>query len=121
MRTILCALAAISVTACVSTPKYDSQLQPWVGKTQGELFGEWGAPTDVATNEQGATVLLYHRERTFTKGGMTINMGGSFPGGNQPVTAKDGGKTIIYYCDTHFVLDASDKIASYSYDGNDCK
>ena len=121
MRIYLLAVTAMIAAGCATTPKYDSQLQPWVGRSQGELFGEWGAPSNVITNDQGNTVLVYHKERAEKKGGMSMNVGGSFPGGNQPIGASKGSKTIIHYCDTSFVLDASNRITSYSYEGDDCE
>lgn len=122
MRKALILISAVLTVGCATSSRYDTELQSWVGKGQAELFGDWGAPTDVIKNEQGATVLLYHKERSYRKGGGSINMGGSMGGASgTPVKAKKTGKLVIKYCDTFFTLDAADKIASYSYEGNECK
>ena len=118
-RPFIILLAAIS-GGCASTPKYDAELQPWVGRSQGELFAEWGAPSEVQTDVSGATVLLYHRERSWQKRGVSMGVGGTFPGGDQPIGADSGAKTIIHYCNTFFVLDAESRIVSYTYEGDEC-
>ena len=119
-RTVLCALLPLIAGGCASTPTYDEELQPWVGRSQGELFAGWGAPTEVLTDPAGATVLLYHKERSWTKGGGSVGLGGSHPGGNQPLTAGGGTKTIVHFCDTSFTLGADGQIASYAYNGDEC-
>ena len=114
------ALLPLLAWGCVSTPSYDEELKPWVGRSQGELFAEWGAPTQVLEDETGATVLLYHKERSWQKRGVSMDVGGSYPGGSQPLGASQGVKTIVHYCDTSFRLDANGRIASYAYAGDEC-
>ena len=122
MRKALIVMFATLAAGCATTSRYDTELQAWVGKGQAELFGDWGAPTDVTKSEQGATVLLYHKERSYRKGGGSVNMGGALGGtSGTPVKAKKTGKVVIKYCDTRFTLDDSNNIASYSYEGNECK
>jgi hypothetical protein len=122
MYKALILMFATLAAGCATTSGYDAELQSWVGRGQAELFGDWGAPSDVMKNEQGATVLLYHQERSYRKGGGSINMGGAMGGASgTPVKAKQTGKLVIKYCDTRFTLDSSNNIASYSYDGNECK
>ncbi|MGI9264559.1 MAG: hypothetical protein ACR2QU_06500 [Gammaproteobacteria bacterium] len=122
MQKALILVLVILSAGCATNSKYDAELQTWVGRGQSELFADWGAPADVAKNEQGATVLLYHRERSYRKGGGSVNMGGALGGtSGTPVKAKKTGKVVIMYCDTQFTLDASNNISSYSYDGNECK
>ena len=65
-------------------------------------------------------MLRYHKERSWTKGGGSVGFGGSYPGGNQPVTAGGGSKTIVHYCDTSFTLGADGQIASFAYAGDEC-
>lgn len=120
MKKIALILLVATGAGCASTPGYDEELQPWVGRSQGELFAEWGAPSQVLTDAAGATVLLYHRERSWQKRGMSMGVGGSFPGGDRPVSADSGTRTVIHYCNTSFVLDAESRIASYSYEGDEC-
>lgn len=114
------AVLPIVLAGCAATPTYDDELQPWVGRTQGELFADWGAPTEVLEDERGATVLLYHKERSWQKRGVSMNVGGSYPGGNQPLGASSGAATIIHYCDTSFTLDDAGRIVSYAYAGDEC-
>lgn len=112
---------AVLLIGCASTSAYDSELQSWVGRGQSELFGAWGAPSNVTKNDQGATVLMYHQERSYRKGGGSIGIGGAMGGASgTPVKGKSGGKVVIKYCDVFFTLDASDNIGSYSYEGNEC-
>ena len=113
-------LSPALLAGCASTPTYDEELQPWVGRSQAELFADWGAPTDVLKDERGATVLLYHKERSWQKKGVSMNVGGSHPGGTQPLGASSGATTIIHYCDTSFTLDAEGRVASYAYAGDEC-
>jgi hypothetical protein len=120
MKTRVIAMIAATAAGCATGPTYDETLQPWVGRSQGELFAEWGAPSEVLTDAQGATVLLFHRERSWQKRGVSMDVGGSFPGGDQPVGASSGSKTIIHYCSTSFVLDADGRIVSYAYEGDEC-
>ena len=120
IRKIIYTLLSVLVWGCASAPSYDDELQPWVGRSQGELFADWGAPTEVVTDAQGATVLRYHKERSWQKRGVSMDVGGSFPGGNQPVGAGSGAKRIIHYCDTSFVLNTEGRIASYAYAGDEC-
>lgn len=120
MKKTVLAMLAVVAAGCASTPNYDAQLQPWVGRSQGELFADWGAPSEVMTNEQGATVLFYHQERSWQKRGVSMDVGGSYPGGDQPLSAGSGATTVIHYCNTFFVLGQDDRIASYNYEGDEC-
>lgn len=113
-------LLPLLASGCASTPSYDDQLGSWVGRSQGELFADWGAPTEVLNDASGATVLYYHRERSWQKKGVSMNVGGSFPGGTEPVGASGTGTTIIHYCNTSFFLDTDGQIARYSYEGDEC-
>ena len=122
MHKALIVMFTILATACATTSRYDTELQTWVGKGQAELFADWGAPSDITKTDQGATVLLYHKERSYRKGGGSVNMGGALGGtSGTPVNAKTTGKVVIKYCDTRFTLDPSNNIASYAYEGNECK
>ncbi len=120
MKKLAPCILLLAVAGCASTPTYDEELSPWVGRSQGELFAEWGAPTQVLTGPQGETVLLYHKERSWQKRGVSMNVGGSHPGGSEPLGASQGTKTIVHYCDTSFTLDGDGQIASYAYAGDEC-
>ena len=119
-RFVAYAWLAVGVWGCASTPSYDEELSTWVGRSQGELFAEWGAPTEVLADERGATVLFYHKERSWQKRGVSMNVGGSFPGGSEPIGADSGAATIVHFCDTSFTLDAEARIVSYAYAGDEC-
>jgi hypothetical protein len=119
-RSVFFALLPLVVWGCAATPTYDEELSPWVGRSQAELFADWGAPTDVLTDERGATVLLYHKERSWQKQGVSMNVGGSHPGGQQPLGASSGSQTVIHFCDTAFTLGADGRIVSYAYTGDEC-
>ena len=93
----ICLLLTLLASGCASTPSYDEQLGSWVGRSQGELFADWGAPSEVLTEESGATVLYYHRERSWRKKGTSMSMGGSFPGGTEPIGASGSGTTSLPY------------------------
>ena len=55
----ICLLLPLLASGCASTPSYDDQLGSWVGRSQGELFADWGAPSEVLTDESGATATEY--------------------------------------------------------------
>ena len=107
--------------ACATTANYEKALSTWVGKSENELIGAWGKPSDVR-EAGGSKFLTYVKtEQMHTPGtppiyqptvvGNTVFV--QQVGGGSPGSTYDG------RCKTTFEL-AGGKIVSSRWEGNAC-
>ena len=105
-----------------TTGKFEAVLDSWVGSSADELVSSWGTPNGVYEKNDGGKVLTYFRSHQSTFAGTTsTNTTVDAWGYPTTTTSTIGGSDITLTCKTTFVVSSSDRITSWSYEGNNCQ
>lgn len=112
--------AALLLTGCATSAKYEAALDTWVGSTELELVKAWGPPMH-SYETSGSKFLAYSSQRSAYMPGTSPSFTTSYVGGNAYTTTAGGtrGFNIPLSCKTTFEL-IEGKVSSWSYEGNAC-
>ncbi len=61
MRSLLAFLAILALSACASTGRYVSSLNPWIGKPVASVLKQWGPPLRVIDLTSGEKEYVYEK------------------------------------------------------------
>ena len=119
------------MTACATTAHFEAGLNAWVGKSESELIGSLGQPTQVLSLPNGDHALVYTTNRILRSGGYTTqshsynsDLGKKHRSGwsnsststQQTVPLTDS----LYSCSARYII--HDSVVAYTgHTGNDCK
>ena len=122
MKRLLALIAfPVVLVACATTANYEKMLDSWVGTPEIDLIRRWGAPVQ-SYEAAGRKFLVYSSSRN-------VFIPGTAPSytttvvGNTAYTNQVGGSSaqnIGLACQTTFEI-YSERVASWRYQGNDCK
>ena len=124
MRTAPLTLAALLVSGCATTAKYEEKLSSWVGGDAAALVNSWGYPSNSFEAPNGNKVYVYQRGGSMvmpTTYQTTANATGY---GNTAYGAATtnvyGGQTLTFWCNTFFEVSPANRIVRWRWEGNDC-
>lgn len=119
--TWILALAALALSACATTSKYEAVLASWVGSTENELVASWGPPAGLYTTPDGSRVLTYNSEGNMYLPGTAPTYQSTIIG-NTVYTKPVGGvapTNIHLSCKTNFTV-VNGRITTWRWQGNNC-
>lgn len=106
---ILLVIVSFVVTSCATTEGYKKIVQSWVGSNVNQLINQWGPPTGEYKMPNGHIVYTWIRE-----GQRQVNTG------YNRYTNQIQTSTSSLHCETSFTADASGKIYTWQFKGNNC-
>lgn len=109
----------ISLAACASattSPRYEKELEAWVGKPVDSLVSAWGVPEGSFKRTDGGTVLTWKRSGIAMDSG-TQRVTPALGGGS---TISGGPRAYSKFCTTSFTANRAGIISDWSYEGNGC-
>lgn len=112
--------AAIFLSACATTAKYEATLNSWLGHSANELVNSWGYPISTFEAPNGNTVYVYSSSGSYTmptNTNTTVNVYGNTAYANSTTT---GGQTLRFWCHTFFEVNSRKEITKWSWRGNNC-
>ena len=133
MRLPLAALTALLLLAgCATEAKYRVVLESWIGLPIDRLVAAWRTPDKSFRKRDGGGFYTWHEQRTVMLSGGTTPQTTYHSGTVYGSDSKRYSGTSTTYvqnppvplhlsCRTTFETDASGKIISWSYKGNDCR
>ncbi len=113
-------LAALIISGCATTAKYEAILNSWTGSNINDLVSSWGYPANSFKAPNGNTVYVYSSSGSYTmptNTASTYNVYGNTVYGNSTTT---GGQTLNFWCNTFFEVSESNIITTWRYEGNNC-
>lgn len=129
---LLILLSSVTLmTACATTAHFEAGLNAWVGKSESELIGSLGQPTQVLSLPNGDHALVYTTNRILRSGGYSTqshsynNDWGKkhSQGWNSTSTSTQQNVPLtdsLYSCSARYIIHQS-VVASTGHTGNDCK
>lgn len=124
-RSMLRAVAVLglvlSLAACATRERYESQLQRWVGSNISTVMDAWGYPSGSFEAPNGNLVYVWDRQDVYDVE-PTISTG--IYGGGRYGSAFGfgfGGQTRFLRCQTYFEVDKKKTILTWRTQGNDCR
>lgn len=126
----VCAIVVL-MTACATTANFEASLNVWVGKSESELIGSLGEPTQVIPLPNGDHALVYTSNRILRSGGYSTqsnsynsDWGKKHNGGwNDSSTSTQQNVPLtdsLYSCSSRYIIHGG-VVASTGHSGNDCK
>lgn len=125
MKSLAVILAALALSGCATSAKYEALLETWKGKSINELVESWGYPDNTIMAPNGNTVYVYgYHQSTYIPKTNYISSGVGFDGGNLANSisiSSFGGYTVEESCSTYFEVDADKVIIKWKWKGNACR
>lgn len=113
-------LAAVLLSGCATTAKYEKALNSWLGSSELELVRQWGPPQQ-AYEAGGSKFLVYSNSGTVYIPGQAPSYQTNYYG-NTAYTTPYGGvpaQNIAVSCETTFEV-VDDVITNWTWRGNNC-
>lgn len=122
MRYLLIA-GLLFLAGCATEENYKAVLDSWLGSDADRLVLSWGPPNRQHTFADGRRMLTYDKSRTAQIGGhsYTEPVYNYATGTTVYVERTRPSQDIQFSCSTSFIVDRSNKIVDWRYQGNDCK
>jgi hypothetical protein len=98
----------LAAMAWATRKGYEMVLNTWVGSDADRLVPSWGVPNSVYPLSNGGKALTYMTN--------TSTGGSAVPIGNTYMFVKRE-----WYCKVTFMVDAGNRISSWTYQGNNCR
>ncbi len=118
---VVSVMASPLITGCATTANYEKMLDSWVGAPELDLIRTWGPPLS-AYETSGRKFLVYSSSRNVILPGVAPTYTTTIIG-NTAYTNRVGGtpsQNIGLACQTTFEI-YGERVASWRYEGNDCK
>jgi hypothetical protein len=119
------AAAALALSGCATTGKYEAKLASWVGSPADRLIASWGYPAQQMTAPNGDLVYVYSNHGSFvmpttTTTNAQVSAYGNSAYGTATSTTYGGG-VIDLSCTTYFEIGPDQRVVSWRWQGNSCK
>lgn len=121
---LVIAVAALAISGCATTAKYEAVLNSWLGSHAQDLVNSWGYPDGSFKAPNGNEVYVYARGANVTMPSQyhttgTVNSLGGYSTFNA-TTTQSGGQTLNFWCKTYIEMNQSKRIVNWRWEGNNC-
>jgi hypothetical protein len=87
--------------------EYKKEMETWLGRSLDDVKRYWGPPTNTDNLSSGQKILVYMSQKSGPSA--LIPVGGMWVASNKN-----------YDCKTMFILDLSEHVESFQFEGNGC-
>lgn len=115
-------MLVLTMTACATRERYESQLQRWVGSNISVVMDAWGYPSGSFEAPSGNLVYVWDRQSSYDASpAISTGIYGGRYGYGSAIGFGFGGTQHLLRCQTYFEVDKKKTILSWRTQGNDCR